>query len=96
MEKKTIDERLKGHPHLKSRIEAILDITEGKDQDRDTADEVEERTINEVRKLGQEVIEDWASKKSSEAINNHKEKHPKAKTHKKKRLTGTQPSGELK
>ena len=84
MKKRTIDERLEEHPHLRSRFEAILDIAEGKDQDRDTADEVEERTIVEVRKLGQEVMQDWASNKSTNTVAHHKEKHPQAKPHKKK------------
>ncbi len=45
----TIDERLKNHPHLKERIETLLDIAEGKeDGPADTANAIEERTIVEV------------------------------------------------
>lgn len=59
----TIHERLKNHPDLRERFEAILDIAESKVNGPDTADAVEERTIVEVRKIGQEVMKDWAKSK---------------------------------
>ncbi len=52
---------LKNYPHLKERIETLLDTAESKeDGPADTANAIEERTIDEVRKLGQEVMKDWA------------------------------------
>lgn len=84
MPKKTVYERLEEHPELLSRIEAILDIAEGKDENRDTADEVEERAIEELRKLGQELMKDWATNKSTSSNAKHKSSNPKSKTLKKK------------
>ena len=87
----TIEERLKQNPHLRARIEAILDIAEGETTGPDTADSAEERAIIEIQKLGQEVLTDWARKKSNREIDNYQEQNSSAKVHKKKQLTGTQP-----
>lgn len=80
----TIDERLKNHPHLRERFNRILDLTEGKSEGPDTADEVEERAIIELQKLGQEVMTQWGVDKAKKEINRHKKSNPSAKTHKKK------------
>lgn len=89
--KRTLEERLENHPDLKARFERILDIAESEVQGADTADAVEERTIVEVQKLGQEVMEDWATGKVIKEVESHKETHPKAKINKKKRSIGTPP-----
>lgn len=86
----TIDERLKKHHYLKERIEALLDIAESKeDGPADTANAVEERTIIEVRKLGQEVMKNWAESKVAKEIATHQKNYPEARAHKKKQLAGT-------
>ena len=51
MSKKSIDERLKAHPLLEGRIEAILDIVEDSAREVGRADEAERRMIEEVRQL---------------------------------------------
>lgn len=86
----TIDERLKNHPHLKERIETLLDIAESKeDGPTDTANAIEERTIVEVRKLGQEVMKDWAERKVAKEVATYQKNYPQARAHKKKQLAGT-------
>lgn len=80
----TIDERLKKHPDLRERFEAILNIAESRVEGPDTADAVEERTIVEVRKIGQEVMKDWAENKADREKTSYKESHPQARPHKKK------------
>jgi len=80
----TIDERLKEHPHLRERFEAIIDIAESKRNGPDTADAVEERAIIEVRKLGKEVIEEWAKQKVAKETQRYLEKHVESRSHKKK------------
>jgi hypothetical protein len=52
MSKKSIDERLKVHPLLQGRIEAILDIVEDSAGEVARADEAERRMIETVRQLG--------------------------------------------
>lgn len=80
----TIDERLKKHPHLRERFETILDITESQGNGPDTADAVEERAILELRKLGQEVIKDWAENKMTQETAAYQASHSHAHVHKKK------------
>jgi hypothetical protein len=88
---KTLDERLKNHPYLRERFETILNITESQDNGPDTADAVEERAIVELRKLGQEVLKDWADNKMSKETSVYQKNHERARIHKKKAHTGTPP-----
>lgn len=80
----TIDERLKKHPELRKRFETILDITEGQGNGADTADVVEERAIFELRKLGQEVMKEWAGNKMTKETVTYQANHSQAHIHKKK------------
>jgi hypothetical protein len=84
----TIDERLKNNPVLAERFKTILDIAERKSQGPDTANAVEERAIVEVRKLGEEVMKEWASNKTIAAVKTVKENNPSAQNNKKKRPIG--------
>jgi hypothetical protein len=56
-------ERLAKHPELRARMEQILTIVENSQGDANTADEAEERAVEEVRKLGQEILGAWAVEK---------------------------------
>jgi len=60
-----MDERLKKHPKLKARFESILDIAENTDGDCIKANDAEERVIEEMRRLGQETLQDWADERNS-------------------------------
>ena len=52
--------RLNKHPQLRGRIERLVDIVEDAGDDLRKADEAERRVIDEVRRLGQELLEGWA------------------------------------
>jgi hypothetical protein len=52
--------RLNRHPQLRDRIERLVDLVEDAGDDLRKADDAERRVIEEVRRLGQEVLEDWA------------------------------------
>lgn len=54
-------ERLKSHPILRERFESILDIAENVQGDCIKADDAEMQVIEEVRKLGQATLQDWAN-----------------------------------
>jgi len=54
---KTLEERLDAHPKLKAQLLTLLELAES---DIERADEVEERTVESVRSLGRQVIQDWA------------------------------------
>jgi hypothetical protein len=83
--------KLEEHPHLRKRFEEILNIAES--DDIITADEAEERAIEEVRKLGQEVLQEWALKQHNKQIHKVIKDHPEAKKQGKKNSIGDQHLG---
>lgn len=54
-------------PELKSRIVSILNIASNEDKII-LADDVEAKTIEEIRKLGNEIIHTWAKERKDEII----------------------------
>ncbi len=66
-EQRLLLEGLESHPKLMSRFLSILSLAEEPDADGTirSADEVEAILIDQVRKLGQESMESWASKVNS-------------------------------
>jgi hypothetical protein len=83
--------KLEEHPHLRKRFEEILNVAES--DDIVTADEAEERAIEETRKLGQEMLHGWAIRKHSKQIRKVMEEHPEAKRQGKKNSIGDQHLG---
>ncbi len=64
---KSIEERLNAHPELKTQMLLLLELAES---GIERADEVEKRTVENIRGLGRQVIQDWAEqqeKRKSEA-----------------------------
>jgi len=53
-------QRLEKHPHLRARMEAILDVAENSAEEFPTADAAELQLIKEVRTLGAESLQTWA------------------------------------
>ena len=60
--------RLAKYPELHERMEQILEMVENFQGDANTADEAEERAIEEVRKLGQEMLGVWAKEKEKKLV----------------------------
>jgi hypothetical protein len=85
-------ERIKAHPGLKERIKAILDIAENSSGELITADQAEGKAIEEVKKLGQELLKEWAVQRHEKALETAKKTHPNATRHEKKSSTGNQHS----
>ena len=69
----TLINRLDKHPALKARFEAILDVAENAHGDLISADEAEQRAIEQVRQLGNELLHDWAEQRVVVAANELKE-----------------------
>jgi len=89
--KRTLEERLQAHPHLRDRIHQILSIAEDAEGKIDKADEAEERVIEELRKLGQEVLQNWAVGKEKQKVEQlKKELDRKISGHGKKNSAGIQ------
>lgn len=52
--------RLREQPVLRQRMVALLDIAQDKSGDVKLADEAEMRVTQEIRRLGQEMMQSWA------------------------------------
>ena len=59
---KRLLEQLRKHPELMERLEAIIELAEAEGEKLLTADEVEGRLIEEVRRLGNQTMRDWAAR----------------------------------
>ena len=57
---RSLEERLKEYPELKAKIEAMLAIIENAGGDVEKAAEAEQRIIEEMRQMGNEVLHGWA------------------------------------
>jgi hypothetical protein len=68
---KLLVERLKQYPELRERFEKILSLAENEDGSANTADEAEERAMEEVRKLGQELMQSWAERKHQRIVSEY-------------------------
>lgn len=60
---KEMVKRLQEHPGLLERVEALLDIAQAPQREGEAGMDVnaiEDRVVNEVRRLGQQTMEQWA------------------------------------
>ncbi len=53
--------KLVAHPHLRNRMESLLLAVENEAGDLREADAAEMRIIEEIRRMGQESLQAWAS-----------------------------------
>lgn len=58
----SLDQRFATRPHLRRRLLMIADMIDQAVAEGCTAHQAEARTIEQIRQMGQEVIEDWAEK----------------------------------
>lgn len=91
-EARLLADRILAHPGLKERVEAIFDIAENTSGELITADQAEGRAIEEVHKLGRELLKEWAVQRHEKAIKIAQNTHPTAKRYEKKSSTGNQRS----
>jgi hypothetical protein len=52
--------RLERHPAMKARFARVLDVLENVSGDLQRADDAERRAIDELRAMGQELLQGWA------------------------------------
>jgi hypothetical protein len=83
--------RLNKHPQLRGRVERLVDMVEDVGEDLRKADEAERRVIDEVRRLGQEVLEGWADGQVAKRADEW-ERTPGVWREGKKNFAGTAPS----
>ena len=78
-------ERLREHPELLERFQAVLDITATGEGRLKTAEEVEVLLIEEMRRLGNSSMTDWAASAEKRLGEELKRKDPSVYAGKKKR-----------
>jgi hypothetical protein len=59
----TLEERLAAHPELKAHLLKLLELAES---NIDSADRVEELTVEGIQTFGQQVMQDWAQQKEAQ------------------------------
>lgn len=66
-----VAQRLQRHPQVMARVQRLLDVMENTAGDVRRADEAERRCIDELRAMGQEVLQGWGTnlaQKESQAL----------------------------
>ena len=75
---KSLDQRFANRPNVYKRLQEIADVMDKAIADGYTADLAEEMAIEQVGKLGGEIIVDWAQCQSEESVRKTREVHPEA------------------
>ena len=95
MDNNTLIKLLDRNPHIKARLEVLLNVTENVSGEFKRADDAEDAIAEGVRKMGQDLLQNWAAKqnveKECEARNNND-----LRCHSKKNSIGEQPLEKLK
>src|SRR5579864_9118791 len=80
--------RLGEYPALKAKIENLLGIIENAGGDVEKANDAERRIIEELRQMGNEVLQGWARRQQQKKEEEYQRK-PGVNRKEKKRSTGT-------
>jgi hypothetical protein len=54
-------EQLRRHPEIMQRVQSILDIAQTSEGPLKTADQIEELLVQEMRRLGNATMREWAT-----------------------------------
>jgi hypothetical protein len=93
MQKESLEERLRKHPALRARLESLLDMVEDESGHFERADDAEEFLISQLRSMGQEVLQGWATNEQKQ-VEQHWDNRPGVARKQKKESTGT-PSSDV-
>lgn len=77
--------QLRQQPELMERVQSILDLTRNANGPLKTAEEVEERLIHELRRLGQTSMHQWATQAEARVSQELQAQDPTVRSRKKKR-----------
>lgn len=87
MQKESLEDRLRKHPALRARLESLLEMVEDESGLFERADDAEEFLISQLRSLGQEVLQEWASN-TQDQLQKHWDKREGVARKQKKESTG--------
>jgi hypothetical protein len=82
---RTLDERFADRPHTYRRLQEIADQMDQAIANGATADEAEAMAIEQIQKLGGEMLADWAQAKQQQALKQAQATHPESIKHIKKK-----------
>lgn len=81
----SLDERFADKPHMRQRLLEIADMIDELVAQGCTAHEAESRAIEEIRKLGNGILTEWAQKSESAAVAKARTQDPKLQPYRKKK-----------
>ncbi len=81
----TLDERFAQRPHTYARLQEIADLMDQAIAQGASADEAESLALEQIRKLGGELLRDWAEQKHRQSLEQAQREHPHSSKHVKKK-----------
>jgi hypothetical protein len=81
---RSLDECFADKPHLRQRLVEISDMIDALVAQGCTAHEAEARAIEEIRKLGNGILTEWAEKSEPAAVAKARARDPKLQLYRKK------------
>ena len=84
-QERRIVEGLRKNPLIMARMQSILDLAQNAEGPLKTADEIEELLVEEIRKLGNATMHEWASQAQERVSREVKSEDPTILSRKKKR-----------
>jgi hypothetical protein len=82
---RTLDECFADKPHVRQRLLEIADMIDELVAQGCTAHEAEARAIEEIRKLGNGILTEWAEKSESAAVAKARTHDPRLQPYRKKK-----------
>jgi hypothetical protein len=80
-----LDERFASRPQVYARLQRIADMLDQAIAEGCTADEAEARAMEQIQKLGGELLGDWASEQQPRSVAESQRENPSAIKHIKKK-----------
>lgn len=84
-DKVSLEQRMAKRPQVLSRFHSIADMMDQAVAAGCTADEAEDRAIEQVRQLGRELLGDWSQEQQDGSLARARNQHPQAIKHIKKK-----------
>lgn len=83
--RRSLDIRFASRPQVYERLQQIADMMDQAIAGGCTADEAEERAMEQIQKLGGELLADWAEEKQQRSVRESQRENPSAIKHIKKK-----------
>jgi len=80
-----LDERFAARPQVYARLHRIADLMDQAIAEGCTADQAEARAMEQIQKLGGELLGDWAREKQQRSVTESQRENPSAIKHIKKK-----------